>query len=95
MKTDVAVVDQARELSGFVRVGKKNLKSERWNEEVKASVERKESAWKDLLGINNEIMKNIWTFIEEKRRTKRFNYQSKKVEISNLEGSGCKRTELF
>ena len=39
-----ALAQSAREVCGFVKVRRKNLKSEWWNKEVKAGVERKETS---------------------------------------------------
>ena len=36
-----------------VRVGRKNPKSEWWNDEVKGAIERKGATLKDVLGTNN------------------------------------------
>ena len=36
---------------------RKNQNSEWWNYEVKATVDRKESIWKDVLGESNGIVK--------------------------------------
>ena len=40
-----------------MRVGGKNPKSVWWNDEIKAAVERKEAAWKEVLGASDEESK--------------------------------------
>ena len=40
-----------------VRVERKSPKIERWNDEVADAVERKEVAWKAVLGTKNECEK--------------------------------------
>ena len=45
----MAVVENAREVCGLVRVGVKNPQIVRWNDEIKATVKRKETAWKEVL----------------------------------------------
>ena len=52
-----AMVESAREVCGSVRVGGKNLKSMWWNDKVKASVKRKEAAWKEVLTASDEEAK--------------------------------------
>ena len=41
-------------MCGSVRVGGKNPKSVRWNDEIKAAVRRKETAWKEVLVASDE-----------------------------------------
>ena len=41
-----AMVECAREVYGSVRIGGKNSNSVWWNDEIKAAVRRKETAWK-------------------------------------------------
>ena len=47
----LAMVESAREVCGSVRVGGKNPKSVRWNDEIKAADRRKEAAWKGMLQL--------------------------------------------
>ena len=51
-----------------------------WNNEVKAGVRRKESAWKEVLAASNEEAKErcMEAYREEKRKVKRCIYHSKK-----------------
>ena len=67
-----AVVDGARVVCGSVRVGEMNPKNIRWNDVVKVSVERKEAAWKEVLGVMYAASKDrcIEVYKEEKRRLK-------------------------
>ena len=51
-----AVVDSARGICGCVRIGKKNPKSEWWNDQVKPTIERKEVAQKSLLKTGDDIV---------------------------------------
>ena len=37
-----------------MRIGGKNPKSVWWNDEIKASVKRKEAAWKEVLAASDE-----------------------------------------
>ena len=50
----MAMVKSAREVCGSVRVGGKNPKCVWWNDEVKAAVRRKETAWEKVLGVIDE-----------------------------------------
>ena len=43
------MVESAKEVCSSMRVGGKNPKSVRWNDEIKDSVRRKEVAWKGVL----------------------------------------------
>ena len=52
-------VDRARELCNSVRLGRKNPRSKWWNDVLKAAIERKEVARKDVLGAKNENVKCI------------------------------------
>ena len=47
----------AREVCGSVRVGGKNPKSVRWNDEVKAAIMRKDFTWKEVFAASNEEAK--------------------------------------
>ena len=51
-----------------------------WNDEVKAAVRRKEATQKEMLGEGDEEVKEgcMETYKEEKRKVKRYKYQSKK-----------------
>ena len=51
------VVEITREVSGSVRVVGKNPNSVWWNDGVKPAVERKEAAWKEALGAEDEVTK--------------------------------------
>ena len=59
----------------------KDPKSLLWNDEVKTAVERKEIAWKKVLGAIDEAAKErcIKTYKGEKRKVKRCIYQGKKL----------------
>ena len=48
------MVESAREVCGSMKVGRKNLKSLWWNDEVKVVVRRKETAWKEMLADSDE-----------------------------------------
>ena len=50
-----AMVDSAREVCGSVKVGKKNPKNVWWNDIVKDAVERKDTAWRAVLGARDEF----------------------------------------
>ena len=52
-----AMVKSAREVCGSIIVRRKNPKSVWWNDEIKAAVRRKESAWKDVLAASDEEAK--------------------------------------
>ena len=66
-----AIVDNAK-VCGFVTVGRKNLKSERWSDVGKYIFERKEAAEKDMLETKDEIRKEECNEIykEKNRRVK-------------------------
>ena len=49
-----AMVESARQVCGSVRVGGKNPKGVGWNNEIKASVRRKEDAWKVFAASDEE-----------------------------------------
>ena len=51
------MVESAKELCGSVRVGGKNPKGVWWNNKVKATVRRKEAAWKELLAASDQEAK--------------------------------------
>ena len=74
------MVESPREVCGSVRVGGKNPKSVWWNDEIKAPVRRKESAWKEVMVASEEEEKEryIEAYREKKRKVKRYIYQSKK-----------------
>ena len=75
-----AMVESAREVCGSARVGGGNPKSVRWNDQANAAVERKEDAWKEVLGARNEdaTERYLEVYKEEKRKVKRYIYQSEK-----------------
>ena len=70
----------AREVCGSVRVGRKNLKSVWWNDEIKAAARRKEAARKEVLAASDEEAKErcMEAYREERRKVKRCIYQNKK-----------------
>ena len=47
------IVVSVREGCGSVRVEGKNLKSVWWNDDIKATVRRKEAAWKEVLAVSD------------------------------------------
>ena len=51
------MVESAREVCSSVRVGGKDPKNVRWNDEVKAAVRRKEAGWKEVLAASDEEAK--------------------------------------
>ena len=51
------MVESTREVCGSVRVEGKNPKSVWWNDEIKATVTRKEAAWKGVLAASDEETK--------------------------------------
>ena len=63
-----------------VRLGGGNLKVVWWNDHVKGAVKRKEDAWKEVLGATGEDARErcLEVYKKEKRKVKRFIYQSKK-----------------
>ena len=62
------MIDSAREVRGSVRMGGKNPKNMWWNDAVRAAVERKEAAWKVVLGLEMKIQKKgVWKCIKMKR----------------------------
>ena len=63
-----------------MRVGGKSPKSVWWKDEIKATVRRKEAAWKEVLVASDEEAKErcMEAYREEKRTFKRCIYQSKR-----------------
>ena len=55
------MVDGAREVCGFMRVGGTSLKNVQWNDVVKVGVERKGAAWREVLGVRDEVAKDRFT----------------------------------
>ena len=51
-----------------------------WNNQVKAKFKKKEDAWKEVLGARDEDVRErcLEAYKEEKRKVKRYIYQSKK-----------------
>ena len=50
-----------------------------WNDEIKATVRRKEAAWKELLAASDEEAKErLQKHRDDKRKVKSCGYQSKK-----------------
>ena len=70
------MVDSVREVCGSVRVGGMNPKNVWWNDVVKDGVERKEAAWKEVLGAKDEVAKERCAEVskKEKRNVKRCIY---------------------
>ena len=66
------MVESAREVCGSVRVGGKNPKSVRFNDQVRAAVKRKEAAWEEVFGE-----RCLEVYKEKRRNFKRCIYQSK------------------
>ena len=63
-----AMVENAREVCGLVRVGGKNPKSVWWNDVIKAAFWRKETAWKGVLAASDEeTKKDMWKHTEGRR----------------------------
>ena len=48
-------------------MGGKNPKSFLWNDEVKATMERKETSWKKVLETRDEVVKQISEVINKER----------------------------
>ena len=69
-----AMVENAREVCGSVRVGGKSPKNVRWNDVVKAAVEKKEAAARDKVAKDG----CMGVYKEEKRKIKKCIYQSKR-----------------
>ena len=63
-----------------MRVGGKNPKNLWWNNEIKATVRRKEAPWKGVLAASDEGSKErcMEAYREDKRKVKRCIVQSKK-----------------
>ena len=70
----------AREVCASVRVGGKNRNIMWWNDKAKAPVKRKETAWKEMLGVRDEDSKErcMEAYKEEKRKVNMCIYQNKK-----------------
>ena len=81
------MVESAREVCGSVRVGGGSPNSVWWNDEIKASVKRKETTGKEMLEARDEVAKERYleVYKEEKRKVKRCIYQSKKNVQEQLE----------
>ena len=63
-----AMVKSAREVCGLVRVRGKNPKRVWWNDEIKAAVRRKETAWKEVITASDEEAKE--RYMEAYRKEK-------------------------
>ena len=63
-----------------VRVGENNPKNLLWNDVVNDAVERKEAAWREVLGASDDVAKDrcMEVYKEEKRKVKSCIYQSEK-----------------
>ena len=73
------MIESTREVCSSVKEGGKNLKSVWWNDEVKATVQKKEAAWKMLAARYEEAKERcMGVYTEEKRKVKRFIYRNKK-----------------
>ena len=59
-----AMVESAREVCGSVRVGGKNPKSLWWNDEIKAAVRRKETAWEGVLAASDEEKRKMFGSVQ-------------------------------
>ena len=71
-----AVVERAKEMCGSVQLRGGNPNSVWWNDQVEAVVKRKE----ELEARDEDARERcLEVYIEEKRKVKRFIYQSKKV----------------
>ena len=72
------MVDNAREVCGSVRVRRINPKNVCRNGMLKDAVERKEAAWREVLGALDEVAKYrlIEDYKEEKGKVKRCIYLS-------------------
>ena len=70
MQVKRAMVDSAREVCGSEKVRRKNPKNVWWNDMVKAAVERKEGAWKEVLGARYEAKKDRCTDYLLRRKEK-------------------------
>ena len=75
-----AIVESTREMCGSVGVGEGSPKNVWWNNEVKAAVKRKETAWRKCCEPEAKMQKkDVWEFTKKKReRLKRCIYQRKK-----------------
>ena len=61
-------IDNERKAFGSARFVRKNSKSKWWNDEIKAPMESKQVAWKDILGAKEKIVKErCIKFIKGKR----------------------------
>ena len=82
------MVESAKEVCGSVRVGGKNPKNVWWNDEVKAAVNRKEVAWKEVLIASNEDTKErcMVDYREGKKKVKGVYITAKRKYINSLEG---------
>ena len=50
-----------------MRVRGKNLKSVRWNDEVKTVVRRKEAAWKEVLEASDEVKRKMNVSVQRRK----------------------------
>ena len=74
-----AMVESTREVWGSVTVEGKNPNSVFWNDEIKAAVRRKETAWKVLAASDEEAKERCMeVYTEEKRKVKRCIIQRKR-----------------
>ena len=58
------MVESAREVYGSERVGGKNPKSVWWSDEIKATVMRKEDAWKGVLAASDEDKRMMYGSVQ-------------------------------
>ena len=70
-------------------MGGNNQKRVWWNNKIKATVKRKEAAWKGELAASDEETKErcMEAYREEKRKVKRCIYQSKKKVNEDVNGN--------
>ena len=72
------MVESAKEVCGSVKVGRGNSKSVWWNDQVIATVKRKEDAWKEGARDEDARERCLEVCKEEKKKVKRYIYQSKR-----------------
>ena len=76
------------EVHGSVKVGRKIPKKVWYKDVVNAAVERKEAAWREVLGLKDKVAKDGCKKIynEEKRKVKREYIRDKLEVINSLKG---------
>ena len=70
----------AKEGCAAIRAGTKNQKNEKWNDEVSPRAERKETAWEDALGTEDDIVKERCMGVckDKESKVKRCKYKKKR-----------------